>query len=300
MKKIGVIGLGKMGFNISLKALSQDYQVFGYDCDSTLRQKVEEAQIHFSKNLKDLVAQLPKKDPKILLMSLPAGTITKNMVVELSTLLEENDIVIDTSNSFYKDSLAAHKILKEKGIQYVDAGVSGGVSGARNGGCYMVGGSKSTINYLAPLFHDLATKNGFLHTGSVGSGHFAKMIHNGIEYGMMQAIGEGFDLLEKSNFDYDLEKVAHVWNHGSIITSSLMGWTKNLLAKEDASLKNIPSYIKSSGEGLWTVQTALEMQVSIPVITMSLLRRFKSHDKKNFGDKIVSGMRREFGGHNLD
>jgi 6-phosphogluconate dehydrogenase len=213
--------------------------------------------------------------------------------------LSEGDIVIDGGNSQYKESIRRYNELKEMGIHFMDAGTSGGVEGARNGACYMVGGDPEAWSIVEPLFRDTAVENGYLYAGKAGSGHFLKMVHNGIEYGMMAAIGEGFEILEKSEFDYDYEKVARVWNNGSVIRSWLMELTERAFSK-DAKLEEIKGIMHSSGEGKWTVETALDLQIAAPVIAMSLLMRYRSLENDTFTGKVVAALRNEFGGHAVE
>jgi len=214
-------------------------------------------------------------------MMVPAGEITEQVIAELKGLLNEGDRLIDGGNSNYKDTLRRAEELNELGIHYFDVGTSGGTDGARNGACYMIGGPKEEFQQIESIFCDTAVENGYHYAGKVGSGHFLKMVHNGIEYGMMQAIGEGFDILEKSQFDYDYESVAQVWNHGSVIRSWLMELTQNAFSK-DAKLEDIRGIMNSSGEGKWTVESALDLETAAPVITMALMMRYRSQEDDTF------------------
>ncbi|WP_273380495.1 phosphogluconate dehydrogenase (NAD(+)-dependent, decarboxylating) [Symbiobacterium thermophilum] len=247
-------------------------------------------------SLKELVLSL--ENPRILWMMVP-HTVVDSVISEITPFLSKGDIVIDGGNSHYKESIRRYNELKEIGIHFMDAGTSGGVEGARNGACYMVGGDSEAWNIVEPLFRDTAVKNGYLYTGKAGSGHFLKMVHNGIEYGMMAAIGEGFEILEKSEFDYDYEKVARVWNNGSVIRSWLMELTERAFSK-DAKLEEIKGIMYSSGEGKWTVETALDLQTATPVIAMSLLMRYRSLENDTFTGKVVAALRNEFGGHAVE
>ena len=226
-------------------------------------------------------------------------TVVDSVLSELKPLLEEGDIVIEAGNSHYKESIRRYEELKEDGIRYMDAGTSGGMEGARNGACYMIGGDQEAWEVVEPLFRDTAVENGYLYAGEIGSGHFLKMIHNGIEYGMMAAIGEGFEVLEKSEFDFDYEKVAKVWNNGSVIRSWLMELTENAFSK-DPKLEGIKGVMHSSGEAKWTLETALDLQTSTPVIALSLLSRYRSLDTDTFNGKVVAALRNEFGGHAVE
>jgi 6-phosphogluconate dehydrogenase len=226
-------------------------------------------------------------------------TVVDSVIREITPFLSEGDIVIDGGNSHYKESIRRYNVLKEMGVRFMDAGTSGGVEGARSGACYMVGGDREAWSIVEPLFRDTAVENGYLYAGKAGSGHFLKMVHNGIEYGMMAAIGEGFEILEKSEFDYDYEKVARVWNSGSVIRSWLMELTERAFSK-DAKLDEIKGIMHSSGEGKWTVETALDLQTATPVIAMALLMRYRSLENDTFTGKVVAALRNEFGGHAVE
>jgi len=226
----------------------------------------------------------------------PAGDITETVIGELLPLLDKGDTLIDGGNSNYKDTVRRAAKLQEQGLYYFDCGTSGGTEGARHGICSMIGGDEEKFKDIEQVFKDISVENGYLCTGKAGSGHFLKMIHNGIEYGMMQAIAEGFDILSKSQFDYNYEEVAGVWDNGSIISSYLMGLTQNAFSK-DAKLDGIKGIMNSSGEGQWTVETALDLQVAAPVITMSLMMRHRSQEDDTFTGKVVAALRNEFGGH---
>ncbi|TCI36242.1 decarboxylating 6-phosphogluconate dehydrogenase [Exiguobacterium sp. SH4S7] len=288
--KIGLIGLGKMGYNLALNLSDHGHTVIGTDASSV------EATTAFEivPTLKDVVDKL--EAPRVVWAMVPAGDITETVLTELFERLEPGDIVIDGGNSNYKLSLARAEQFAEKNISFFDCGTSGGTDGARNGACTMVGGDAKAWPTIEPIFKDLSVENGYLYTGPAGSGHFLKMIHNGIEYGMMQAIAEGFDILEKSPFDYDYEQVARVWNHGSVVRSWLMELTENAF-KKDAKLDEIRGVMHSSGEGKWTVETALELQAAAPVIAMSLMMRYRSLEDDTFSGKVVAALRNEFGGH---
>ena len=229
-------------------------------------------------------------------MMLPSGKITEDMIQICRESLLPGDILIDGGNSRFADSVHHYHILKEKGIHFLDVGTSGGMSGALNGACMMVGGEAEIFASIENLFKDLCVENGYLYCGEAGSGHYLKMVHNGIEYGMMQAIGEGFNLLHHSRFDYDLEQVARVFNNGSVVRSWLMELTENAL-RENPTMAGISGQVPSSGEGKWTVEEMLEMQQSAPVITQSLLTRYASMDTEKYGEKIIASLRNQFGGH---
>lgn len=291
-----MVGLGKMGSNLVLNLLDHHFDVVAYDVNEQNVNEVAKNGAEPAYSLEELVTKL--ETPRIVWLMVPAGEITENVINTLANLLSKDDIVIDGGNSNYKDTLRRAKTLQEKGIHFVDVGTSGGVEGARNGACLMVGGEADIVKTLAPMFEAISVKDGYLYSGEVGSGHFLKMIHNGIEYGMMQAIAEGFDILEKSPFDYDYEKVARVWNNGSVIRSWLMELTENAFSK-DPKLSSIRGVMHSSGEGKWTVETALDLQTAAPVIALSLMMRYRSLEEDTFAGKVVAALRNEFGGHDV-
>ncbi|MFC3212540.1 phosphogluconate dehydrogenase (NAD(+)-dependent, decarboxylating) [Planomicrobium okeanokoites] len=288
--EIGLIGLGKMGLNLALNLADHGHQVVGYDNFAT----VEEDSFKRVSSIEEMVGSL--KAPRTIWLMVPAGEITETVIGELLPLLEKGDTLIDGGNSNYKDTLRRAAMLQEHGIYFFDCGTSGGTEGARHGICSMIGGDEQKFKDIEQVFKDISVENGYLYTGKAGSGHFLKMIHNGIEYGMMQAIAEGFDILSKSQFDYNYEEVAGVWDNGSIISSYLMGLTQNAFSK-DANLDGIRGVMNSSGEGQWTVETALDLQVAAPVITMSLMMRHRSQEDDTFTGKVVAALRNEFGGH---
>ncbi|MFE9276905.1 phosphogluconate dehydrogenase (NAD(+)-dependent, decarboxylating) [Paenibacillus glucanolyticus] len=295
--KIGMIGLGKMGLNLVQNLIHQQHQVVAYDLNTELVSQAAGYGAEPASSTEVLVAKLDK--PRILWMMVPAGNIVDSVIDSLSPLLEPGDILIDGGNSHYKDSIARAAKLTDQGIHYFDAGTSGGMEGAHNGGCFMIGGNRDVFATIEPLFKDMAVENGYLYAGNSGSGHFLKMVHNGIEYGMMQSIAEGFEVLEKSAFDFQYEDVARVWSNGSVIRSWLMELTQNAFSK-DPKLESIKGVMQSSGEGKWTVETALEVQASAPVIAMSLFMRYRSLDQDAFHGKVVAALRNEFGGHAVE
>ncbi len=294
--KIGLIGLGKMGLNLGQNLIDNKHEVVAFDVN---RSSVEEMKKHGAQgtsDLKELVASLEK--PRVVWIMVPHAVVD-SVIDEMTPLLSAGDIVIEAGNSHYKESIRRYNQLKEVGIHFMDAGTSGGMEGARNGACYMIGGDPEAWSIVEPIFKDTAVENGFIYAGKAGSGHFLKMVHNGIEYGMMAAIGEGFEVLEKSEFDFDYEKVARVWNNGSVIRSWLMELTERAFSK-DAKLDEIKGIMHSSGEGKWTVETALDLQAATPVIAMSLLMRYRSLDNDTFNGKVVAALRNEFGGHGVE
>lgn len=294
--EIGLIGLGKMGMNLALNMVSKGIRVTAYDLNQTSMEVAEKQGIQIVSGMQEMVAKLPEK--KIVWMMVPSGEITKQTVRQVAALLTTGDIIIDGGNSYYKDSMEHSQRLAEQGIFFFDCGTSGGMNGARNGGNFMIGGDQEAFKELSALFSMISEEGGYLYTGKSGSGHYLKMIHNGIEYGMMQAIGEGFDLLHKSSFDYNNQKVAELWNNGSVVRSWLMELAAEAF-KEDPELEKIKGIMYSSGEGRWTVEEALELQVSIPVITTSLMMRYRSLEEDTFTGKVVASLRKGFGGHTV-
>ncbi len=246
---------------------------------------------------KKMVHSLPT--PRIVWLMVPQGKIIDDLLDTLVPLLAKGDIIIEAGNSYYKDSVRRAEMLQKKGLHYFDVGTSGGIEGARHGACYMIGGDKDVFPVIEPLFRDTAVPNGYLYTGPSGSGHYAKMVHNGIEYGMMAAIGEGFEVLDKSRYDYDYEKLARVWSNGSVIRGWLMELTERAFSK-DPKLDAIKGVMHSSGEGKWTVEEALDLQVAAPVIALSLMMRYRSLEDDTFTGKVVAALRNEFGGHAVE
>jgi 6-phosphogluconate dehydrogenase len=290
--KVGLIGLGKMGCNLALNMIDHNIDVIGYDKFIEESSKLD--QINYAQSIRDLVVKLDR--PRIVWMMVPSGDITEAVVNELFELLDKDDILIDGGNSHYKDSMRRHQLLKEKQIHFLDVGTSGGTTGARNGACLMIGGKQQVFEKIESLFKAISIENGYDYMGQSGAGHFVKMVHNGIEYGMMQAIGEGFDVLEASPFDFDYRAVSKVWANGSIIEGLLMDMVESAFAK-DPHLDSIEGKVDNSGEGQWTVEEALKLKVSTPVIAQALFTRYKSKDEDKFAERIVAAMRQEFGGH---
>lgn len=294
--KIGLIGLGKMGMNLAENMIDHHHQVAGYDIDQTKETEATKKGILFSSSLEDCLSQLDGN--KTIWMMIPAGDPTEQMFQSILPQLTEGDRLIDGGNSHFKDSKRRAEICRDKGIFFFDVGTSGGISGARNGACMMIGGDQEQFKQIEPLFESINVNNGYLYTGKSGSGHYLKMVHNGIEYGMMQSIAEGFDVLHHSEYDFDLANAAKVWNNGSVIRSWLMELAQDFLER-DANLQEIEGVIGSSGEGKWTVEEALNLNVPVPVISQSLMVRYASSDTDRFGGKIVASLRNEFGGHEV-
>ncbi|ACK60857.1 MULTISPECIES: phosphogluconate dehydrogenase (NAD(+)-dependent, decarboxylating) [Bacillus] len=294
--QVGLIGLGKMGLNLGKNLMDHKHEVAAFDLNASAVEEMKEYGATGTSSLSELVQSL--QSPRILWVMVPHAVVD-SVIDEVTPLLSKGDILIEAGNSHYKESIRRYEQLKKDGIHFMDAGTSGGMEGARNGACYMIGGDQEAWDIVEPIFRDTAVENGFLYAGKAGSGHFLKMVHNGIEYGMMAAIGEGFEILEKSEFDYDYEKVSRVWNNGSVIRSWLMELTENAFSK-DAKLDEIKGVMHSSGEGKWTVETALDLQTATPVIAMSLLMRYRSLDNDTFTGKVVAALRNEFGGHAVE
>lgn len=294
--KLGLVGLGKMGFNLGQNLLEHEHEVVAFDLNTAAVEEMKDKGASGAVTLTELVEQL--ETPRIIWIMVP-HQVVDSVITELTPLLSKGDILIEAGNSHYKESIRRHEQLKEHGIYFMDAGTSGGMEGARNGACYMVGGDPEAWEVVEPIFRDTAVDNGFLYAGKAGSGHFLKMVHNGIEYGMMAAIGEGFEVLEKSEFDFNFEEVARVWNHGSVIRSWLMELVERAFSK-DAKLDEIKGIMHSSGEGRWTLETAFDLQAATPVIAMALMMRYRSLETDTFTGKVVAALRNEFGGHAVE
>jgi 6-phosphogluconate dehydrogenase len=320
--QIGMIGLGKMGGNMSRRLMKAGHQCVVYDRTANTREALAKDGAVAATSIADLVKALKDK-PRAIWLMLPAGKATEEMVEQLGGLLERDDIVIDGGNSFYKNDIRRAKKLAEKGIRYVDCGTSGGVWGIERGYCMMIGGPKQAVDHLDPVFAALApglgdiprtpgrakgdsrAERGYIHAGPSGAGHFVKMVHNGIEYGLMQAYAEGFDILRNKNsrglpederFTLNMPDIAEVWRRGSVISSWLLDLGAAALAK-DPQLKDFSGFVQDSGEGRWTVEAAIEEAVPADVITSALFARFRSRQEHTFGEKMLSAMRFGFGGH---
>lgn len=295
--QIGLIGLGKMGYNLALNMKNKGHDVIAYDINEETLTKIQAEGIKTVRSLQDLTENL--SDKKVVWLMIPAGDLVDKTLASLKPLLNSGDIVIDGGNSNYKDSVRRAGELESLQISFLDCGTSGGTEGALHGVCAMIGGNQNAFNHCESLFKDIAVDNGYVYCGPSGSGHFVKMVHNGIEYGMMQSIAEGFEVMQKSEFNLNLEHVAKVWNHGSVVRSWLMELTENALRK-DPGLNSIKGIMHSSGEGKWTLETALEKQIATPVIALSLMMRYRSQETDTFSGKIVAALRNEFGGHAVE
>lgn len=290
-KTYGIIGLGKMGLNLALQAAEKGYQIIGYDKHAPAG--ISEPNIILADSLWALIQQLPK--PRKIFIYIPAGKAVDMVIAELTRVLENGDIIIDGGNSYWGDSIRRAKSLKEKGIYLIDCGTSGGTSGARNGACFMIGGEKEAVSQVEGLLKDLSVPNGYTHCGKPGSGHFVKLVHNGIEFGMLQAIGEGMDLLAHYREELNISEILYTWNHGSVVRSWLIELMKQLYDEKQGF--NVPSYVEDTGEVNWLVSDAMRMEVSIPVIAQSVMQLIASRDADHVSPKAIAMMRNGFGGH---
>lgn len=292
---IGITGLGRMGAGMAERWVRGGHRVVVHNRSrgpiDTLASKGAEP----AYTLAELVEKLAA--PRAIWVMLPAGDVTEQAVDQLADLLSPGDTIIEAGNTFYKDDIRRAEALRGRGINYIDQGTSGGIWGLELGFCLMVGGTPESVKPLEPAFITLAPENGYLHCGPVGSGHFVKMVHNGIEYGMMQAYAEGFEIMRaKADFSLDMQKIAKVWQNGSVVRSWLLDLTEEAF-RQDPDLASIKGYVQDSGEGRWTIQTAIELDVPAPVITLSLFERFHSRQPESFAAKVLAAMRKGFGGH---
>lgn len=295
--ELGIIGLGRMGLNMAMRLLRGGHKVVGYALSVETVKQAEEKGVAAAYSLKELTEKLTP--PRVVWLMIPAGDPIDKTIQGLLPEMEIGDIIIDGGNSNYRDTLNRFVMLKEQGIHFVDVGTSGGVWGISEGYSMMVGGDKEVVERLRPIFETLAPApdKGWGHVGPSGSGHFVKMVHNGIEYGLMQAYAEGFTLLKrKEEFKLDLHQVADIWRYGSVIRSWLLDLTSQALS-EDQELSDVAPYVADSGEGRWTVFEAIDLDLDAPVITLSLLQRLRSRDEESFSDRLLAVMRQKFGGH---
>ncbi len=294
---IGMIGLGKMGANMAQRLIKGGHRVVGFDPREEARKALEDEGGETAESLAALVRKL--KWPRAVWMMVPSGKITDNTATKLKALLAKGDVLVDGGNSNYKDTLRRAKQFQAKNMHFVDCGTSGGVWGLKEGYSMMVGGDDDAVEQLRPVFECLAPgkKKGWGHVGAAGSGHFVKMVHNGIEYGLMQAYAEGFSIMQhKEDFELDLHQVGEIWRYGSVIRSWLLELTADAL-KKNPTLDGIAAFVPDSGEGRWTVSEAIDLDVPAPVITTALIERLRSRDGNSFADRLLSAMRNEFGGH---
>ena len=294
--KIAMIGLGKMGMNMSRRLLRGGHDVVGFDLSEKAVAQIAGEGAEGAATLADAVERL--SSPRIVWLMLPAGKPVETTLEQLKSMLFRGDIVIEGGNSYYKDDRRHYRVLAEAGIHYIDVGVSGGIWGLEEGYCMMAGGDTEPVAYLEPIFTKLAPQDGFLHCGGPGAGHFVKMVHNGIEYGLMQAYAEGFEIMSASDYaeDFDFAKISHLWNQGSVIRSWLLELAQ-LAFEKNETLSDISGHVADSGEGRWTVQQAVDTAVPAEVITLALMRRFRSRKTDPFSERVLAALRREFGGH---
>jgi len=292
--ELGMIGLGRMGANMTERLLRGGHKLIIYDRSPEAIQRCVDKGAFGAHSLADFVKQV--SSPRVIWLMVPSGEPVDLTIEQLLPSLLENDIIIDGGNSHYKDSIRRAEKLKQLGIHFVDAGTSGGIWGLQEGYCLMIGGESATIDQLEPIFKTLAPENGFAHVGPPGAGHFVKMVHNGIEYGMLQAYGEGFEMLKTSQFELDLGKISHLWNQGSVVRSWLLELAENAFQK-DPQLSSIKGYVEDSGEGRWAVLEAVEREIPASILTLSLFARYASRQEDSFSAKVIAALRNEFGGH---
>jgi len=291
--RLAMIGLGKMGYNMTLRLVGGGHEVIAVDQNAAVAKELAGKGATFGESVADAIAKLAA--PRVAWVMVPAG-VTDAVIEELGQRLSKGDVVIDGGNSNWQNSRTRAEALAKKGIHFCDAGTSGGVWGLKNGYCLMVGGAPDAIAICEPIFKTLAPADGYAHVGPAGAGHYVKMVHNGIEYGLMQAYAEGFEIMKTSPFKLDLHKIASIWGHGSVVRSWLLELLESAL-KDDTDLHAIKGYVEDSGEGRWTVQAAIDQDVPAPIITLSLQARFRSRQSESYGAKILSALRNQFGGH---
>jgi len=293
--KIGMVGLGKMGANMSRRLIGKGHDVVGFDLGAQARAAVASFGAETASSLEELAAKLPA--PRVAWVMVPAGKPTEETVMSLGQYFEAGDLVIDGGNSNYKEAVPYATRLSERNVHFIDAGTSGGIWGLENGYCIMVGGTPEAVAIAEPIFLALAPEGGYSHVGPVGAGHFVKMVHNGIEYGLMEAYAEGFEIMSKADeFDLDLHEIASIWRYGSVVRSWLLELAE-LALRPEAGFDGIEAFVVDSGEGRWTLEAALERDVPVPVIAASLFRRFESREKNSYGLRLLAALRNEFGGH---
>ncbi|MBW1742306.1 MAG: decarboxylating 6-phosphogluconate dehydrogenase [Deltaproteobacteria bacterium] len=295
--KIGIVGLGKMGGKMVERLINGGHEIVAFD---PVKEALDEAEKKGAIPAGSLGELVDKMDaPRAIWIMVPSGVPTEETINQLAPLMQGGDILIDGGNSLYKDSMRRAEVLKEKGISLLDAGTSGGIWGLEIGYCLMVGGEEAAFQQLEPIFKTLAPEDGYAYVGVSGAGHFVKMVHNGIEYALLQGYAEGFEIMNaKEAFNLDLQKIAHLWNQGSVIRSWLLELAENAF-RQDPHLGSVRGYVEDSGEGRWTVAEAIENDVPAPVITLSLLERFRSRQEESFGAKVIAALRNEFGGHGV-
>ena len=293
--RIGFIGLGRMGANMVRRLVRDGHEIVVYNRTPEKTREAEGEGAIASYSIEELVGKLEK--PRAAWIMVPAGDATEAQIAELMEHLEPGDTIVDGGNTNFHDDQRRHPALKAKGINYVDAGVSGGVWGLKVGYCLMVGGEAAAVEPLVPIFTSLAPPNGYMHVGGPGAGHYVKMVHNGIEYGLMQAYAEGFEIMHASDYELDLGGISQLWMQGSVVRSWLLELAAHAFQVSGSDLEHIKGWVADSGEGRWTVQEAIDHDVPAPVITLSLLTRFRSRQDDSYGAKVLAALRNEFGGH---
>ena len=292
--EIGFIGLGKMGMNMATRLQQAGHRVVAYDRSPEVVAQVAAIGCQSASSLKDLVQKL--SPPRAVWIMVPSGPPTEETVHAVAAELQAGDIIVDGGNTRFHDDVRRSKELSAKGLHYIDVGTSGGIWGLKNGYCLMIGGTKDPVGRLAPIFDSLAPPNGWAHVGAVGAGHYVKMVHNGIEYSLMQGYAEGFELLSKSDYQIDLARVADLWMHASVIRSWLLELAAGAL-KDDPRLERLKGYVQDSGEGRWTLVDAMEKDVPVPALANALFTRFRSRQSESFAEKMLAALRNAFGGH---
>ncbi|MDO8508281.1 MAG: decarboxylating 6-phosphogluconate dehydrogenase [Nanoarchaeota archaeon] len=296
VKQVGIIGLGKMGFNLSLNLIDNDYSLVAYNRSIEKTKQLAKKGASPAFSIQDLAQKLAS--PKIILLMLTAGKPVEETIASLIPHLKKGDILIDGGNSYFKDSIARYNLLKKKGIDFLDMGTSGGTEGARHGTSLTIGGEKEIFKKIEFLFRDISVKDGYVYLGKSGAGHYAKMIHNAIEYSMLESYSEGFEVLEKSPYDFNFKEIAKVWNNGSIIRSHILSLIENVFTK-NPELKNIDGIIGGGETGTWAYKTALSQKVEFNTLKHSLQKRKSSEKNQSFSTKLISALRNEFGGHEI-
>jgi 6-phosphogluconate dehydrogenase len=292
--KIGMVGLGRMGGNMTIRLIRYGHEVVAFDPSEDARLHAGQAGAKTAASLEELAASL--EPPRAVWLMIPAGPITDQTLASLSKVMSEGDVIIDGGNSNWKDSIGHAEQLKKKGIAFLDCGTSGGIWGLANGYCLMVGGEREVFDRIEPVFRALAPEGGYAYVGRSGAGHFVKMVHNGIEYGLLAAYGEGFEILKGSDFDVDLPTIAGIWRYGSVVRS----WLLELLVdayQRDPDLASVRGWVEDSGEGRWTVQAAIDENVPAPITALALFARFASRREESYAAKVIAALRNEFGGH---
>ena len=292
--KLGIVGLGRMGLNMALRLQRAGHDVIGTNRTEDRIIEAKKVGVRTVATAEDLIRAL--EPPRTIWAMIPAGAPVDDLIERALPLMQRGDLIVDGGNSNWRDSKHRGERLAAAGMLFADAGTSGGIWGLELGYCIMIGGTQPAIDRLRPALDALAPPDGWRHVGATGGGHFAKMVHNGIEYGMMQAYGEGFELLQASEFDYDLAEVAHLWNRGSVVRSWLLELAERAL-RDDPKMERIRGYVEDSGEGRWTIQEAIEHSVPTPVLAMALFERFRSRQEDSFRDRVIASLRNQFGGH---